>query len=137
MKKHSDDVQICVQVFIATIKAQVGVPVTPSFNVSVRWDLPLSPADTETVWTYGEGQFDSLIASADALDSVYMAERQVHKWTTEELPSYGFYQLTDPPRHLLDDPTALAKHISKLFPKMAEYFEQTGSTCRVFLRESP
>jgi predicted metalloprotease with PDZ domain len=127
-----------VQVFVPTITDQVGASVQPSYNVSVRWDLLFSPPDTETVWSYGEGQCNSLIASADALvKSVYVVGRQVYKWTTEDLPGYGFYWLTEPPRYLLNDPTALAESISKLFPQLAEYFEQTGSTYRVFLRKSP
>jgi len=137
MSKYAD-VQVLGKVFVPTIAAHVGLSVQPLYNISVRWDLSFSPADTETVWTYGEGQFNWLIASADALvNSVYMVGRQVHKWTTKELPGYGFYWLTEPPRHLLDDPTALAENISKLFPKMASYFDQIGSTYRVFLRESP
>jgi len=107
-------------------------------DLVVRWNLTDRPNGTRAERSNGKDEEVSRIGTTtDLVTSIYAISPSLHSWTDPSVPYYGFYWLINPPSHLVQDPGKMAKDLSTLFTEYASWFQDPGSSYRIFLREPP
>jgi hypothetical protein len=120
----------------AFLGAGVGFLATPvrsgPWRVHLAWDLSQSAAGSRGVWSYGDGDVDTVLPS-EALEFSYYAGGALKRYPAEPGGRFGYYWASEPPF----DPTDLARRIQALYGYMSGFFGDTASSYRVFARSNP
>jgi predicted metalloprotease with PDZ domain len=116
--------------------AGVGFVATPvaegPYRVHLSWDLAAAPAGSRGVWSLGEGTVDATIP-AEVLAFSYYAAGPLKSYPAAGGDKFAFYWLGEP----TFDAPALGERIRTLYAGMAKFFDDTGSSYRVFVRQNP
>jgi hypothetical protein len=111
----------------------LATPVRPGpWRVHLTWDLGQAPAGSRGVWSYGDGDVDTVLPS-EALEFSYYAGGALKRYPAEAGGRFGYYWARDPPF----DPADLARRIQALYSDMSGFFGDTASSYRVFARSNP
>jgi predicted metalloprotease with PDZ domain len=102
------------------------------YHVRLTWDLSESSPGSRGVWSLGAGNVTVEIP-AQTLAYSYYAVGPLQSVPTEGAQTFGLYWLTDPPF----DATLLGARIRSLYATMSQFFGDTASTYRVFMRQNP
>jgi hypothetical protein len=102
------------------------------FHVRLKWDLSQSPRGSRGVWSLGPGNVVTDIP-AETLAYSYYAVGPLKSAQQTGDATFGLYWLTDPPF----DVGALGTRIRSLYATMSQFFGDTTSTYRVFIRQNP
>lgn len=99
------------------------------FPVVLDWDLSGLPEGARAIWSNGEGRVEGCFSMEDLMMSLY----QVGVMRACEAEDFGFYWFGDPGF----DAEGIAKRLQPIFRYEKEYFHDTRSSFRVFLRRDP
>jgi hypothetical protein len=120
----------------AFLGAGVGFLATPvragPWRVHLSWDLSAAPAGSVGAWSMGEGAVDAVLPS-DALAFSYYGVGPLKRYPPATDGHFAFYWASDPPF----DPADLGQRVRALYDSMAAFFEDKGSSYRVFARSNP
>ena len=118
------------------IGAGVGFVATPvragPYRVKMHWDLAHAPPGSFGTWSFGEGDVDQVL-TADQLAFSYYAVGPLKRYPAPARDHFALYWLSPPPF----DPAALGERIHKLYAFMADFFGDSDSSYRVFMRQNP
>lgn len=119
--------------FIGAGVGFVAVPVAPGpWRVRLSWDLSAAPAGSRGVWTMGDGNVETVLPS-EPLAFSYYAAGPLKSYPKQTDGKFTLYWLSEPPF----DAEALGERVRLLYNSMAEFFGDSGSSYRMFLRSNP
>ena len=98
-------------------------------SVHFDWDLSEMPKGARGIWSYGEGPVDIVLTSWQ----VRMTLFNTGVMHSNERGGLGVYWFSDPPV----DVDAIAGRLYPIYQYMKDYFHDTESCFRVFLRRDP
>lgn len=107
------------------------LPNTGSAPLSVRleWDLSQMPENARGIWSYGEGTVERMLTSWQVRLSLF----NTGVMHSVEHGSFGVYWFEQP----YFDVESVAEKLYPIYQYMADYFHDTKSSFRVFLRRDP
>lgn len=98
-------------------------------HIALHWDLDDMPEGSRGVFTFGEGDV-CMDCSMENFRQSYYCVGRIHSITQGD---FGFYWLTEPDF----DMNAIAEYTKSLFSLMQDFFRDTESVYRIFVRKDP
>ncbi|THD50697.1 PDZ domain-containing protein [Phenylobacterium sp.] len=120
----------------AFLGAGVGFMATPvrpgPWRVHLTWDLAASAPGSIGVWSLGDGAVDT-VGPSDLLAFSYYGSGPLKRYPAATGGHVSFYWASEPPF----DPADLGRRVRALYDYMAAFFDDKGSSYRVFARSNP
>ncbi len=120
----------------AFLGAGVGFMATPvrpgPWRVHLAWDLSAAPPGSVGAWSLGDGTVDTA-APSDVLAFSYYGAGPLKRYPATADGHFSFYWASDPPFDAAD----LGQRVRALYDSMAAFFDDKGSSYRVFARSNP
>jgi hypothetical protein len=120
----------------AFLGAGVGFMATPvrpgPWRVHLGWDLAAAAPGSIGVWSLGDGTVDT-VAPSDVLAFSYYGAGPLKRYPVSGGGHFSFYWASDPPF----DPADLGQRVRALYDSMATFFDDKGSSYRIFARSNP
>lgn len=98
-------------------------------QVHLEWDLTQMPENARGIWSFGEGTVDKVLTSWQIRLSLF----NTGVMQAVEHGNFGVYWFSEPNFAVKD----VAERLYPIYQYMTDYFHDTGSSFRVFLRRDP